>query len=145
MKTTHGDDTLAFGTACCDSFVHLSNQCLNLNHVVRCVWEKDGTATAHITGPSAVVLEGDDRDLLAEALGLPSADEMTLNKKGAKDRLEAAQETRLDAAKEKADALAKAKEAKAKAAAHEAEVAAKAQAKEKAEAHHETHPAKGHK
>ncbi len=130
-KKTHATNADDGTMSCCDTFVHLGGRSLNLEHVVQCLWESDGTVTVHVRGLPDLKLEGADRDLLAEALGLPGANEVTLSRRDVKDRLAVAQAVRLDAAKQKADAVVKAREEQAKA----AEAAKKAAAKEEADAH----------
>jgi hypothetical protein len=126
-----GDDTVAqTGMTCTVPFVHVAGQSINLNSILRCNWSADGTSvTLCFHGMGDLTLTGADRDLVAEAVGLPSPGETAMHRASVKKRLNAAQQVRLDAAKAKKEAADAKEAAEVKAAAdaakHEADVKAK--------------------
>lgn len=117
VKATHAvsqDDTAHYGLkelAPQSTFAHLGGRSVNLAHVLQCLWHADGSVTVCVKDQADLQLAGADRDLLAEALGLPCKEEMDARIKGVKERAQ----DRFDEYQARANADARAREAKSKA------------------------------
>lgn len=73
---------------CCDTFAHVGGRSVNMAHVIMCLWEADGSVTLKICHQPDLTLSGDDRDLIAAAVGLPDPEEHEEKKAAVKEKKE---------------------------------------------------------